>query len=121
LNAPRPEPQVLIVEDEWLLAELLEATVRSLGFNVVGPAATVDSAFDLLERERITMAVLDVSLGGARRSFPIARKLKERNVPFIFITGYLRTDLPPEFGDQKLLSKPLSLNTVGPALKAMLA
>ena len=121
VSSSKPPPRVLIVEDEWLLAELLEATVRGLGFDVAGPSPTVDQALAVLAREEVTMAVLDVSLGGTQRSFPVAHRLMERKIPFIFITGYVRTDLPPEFSNQALLSKPLRPEIVSAKLKAMLA
>jgi CheY-like chemotaxis protein len=114
-------PRVLILEDEWLLAELLEATVRGLGFDVAGPVPTVSHALELLAKDDVTMAVLDVSLGENERSYPVAHCLRERNIPFVFITGYLGTDLPDEFRNQPLLSKPLRAEMVGSKLKSMLA
>jgi CheY-like chemotaxis protein len=121
VNATKAPARVLIVEDEWLLAELLEATVRGLGLDVVGPASSVTSALELLNTETVTVAILDVSLGGEARSFPLAQTLLQRKIPFLFITGYLGTDLPPEFSRQILLSKPLRPETVGPKLRELLA
>ena len=114
-----PRLRVLIVEDEWLLAELLEDTVRDLGFEVVGPAASVSQALQLLAEEAVSVALLDVTLG-SEKSFPIARWLAERGIPFLFLTGHLQTDLPVEFGQRVLLSKPLAEGVLGPQLFALI-
>ena len=121
MNAQPLPPRVLIVEDEWLLAELLEATIRGLGFDVVGPTSNVADALALLAAEPVTIAMLDVSLGGTQRSFAVARELLERKIPFAFITGYSHTDLPPEFSGQALLNKPLRSEIIGPKLRSLLA
>jgi CheY-like chemotaxis protein len=113
-------PQVLIVEDEWLLAETVEEAVRDLGYDVMGSVATVREALDLICREVITAAVLDISLNHGEKSFPIARALRERRIPFLFLTGYLNEDLPPEFSGEPTASKPLIMRLFGPQLAAIL-
>jgi DNA-binding response OmpR family regulator len=95
-----------LVEDEWLLADILEETVREMGFNVSGPVPTVPQALTLLDGDLIGSAILDVSLGPSQKSYPIARILMERRIPFLFVSGYHEKDLPSEFRAIPLCSKP---------------
>jgi DNA-binding response OmpR family regulator len=111
--------RVLIVEDEWLLADTLADCLRDYGGDIVGPAPSVAAALELVDREPITAAILDISLGG-EKSFPIARALRDRKIPFVFTTGYLTGDLPTEFRDVELVSKPFDQNILATFLAAML-
>jgi CheY-like chemotaxis protein len=113
-------PRVLVVEDEWLLAETVEEAIRDLGYDVMGSVATVREALELIGREEITVAVLDISLNHGEKSFPIARALRERGIPFLFLTGYLNEDLPPEFSGEPTASKPLIMRLFGPQLQSIL-
>lgn len=114
-------PRILIVEDEWLLAEIVEETVRDFGFDVAGPVPSVSLANSLVQEGGISAAILDVSLGDGEKSYPVARALIEKNVPFLFITGYLGTDLPSEFRNRPLLSKPLRAHVLRTHLESLLA
>ncbi len=77
---------VLIVEDEFLIAMDLAETVREAGAEVVGPAASVNEALDLLTSHEITVAVLDVNLG-KEMSLAIAERLLCDHIPFVYHTG----------------------------------
>jgi len=101
--------RVLIAEDELLVAMEVAQTLRDLGCEVLGPAATVEEALRLAQAEAGTIdaAVLDVNLAG-RPSFPAADILAGQGVPVVFATGY--GDLPEgQAGDGRtvLLRKPL--------------
>jgi CheY-like chemotaxis protein len=99
--------RVLVVEDILLVAEELSDTLKDWGCEVIGPAAQVGRALDLVEREKLDGALLDVNLG-KEHCFPIATVLRERRVPFIFLTGYdMPSAFPPEFKDIPRLPKPL--------------
>jgi DNA-binding response OmpR family regulator len=111
--------RILILEDEWLLAELVEDAVREFGFEVVGPVPSVKKAMELVESENITAAILDVSLGGGEKSFSVARALTERRIPFLFVTGYQDADLPVEFGDRTMLCKPVRLEALRDCLDGL--
>lgn len=97
---------VLIVEDEWLIADSLQHVCETAGYVVCGPAARVPEALALVASAPPDVAVLDVSLRG-ERSFPIARALTDKAVPFIFMTGYVSIDIPEEFRGAPLLNKPI--------------
>jgi CheY-like chemotaxis protein len=94
----RPPPKrVLVVEDESLVAMLLEDILADCGCEVVGPAATIADALALVRLGGVDLALLDVNLGAGVTSFPVADALKALAVPFIFVTSYgpggVRADL----------------------------
>jgi len=81
------EPQtVLVVEDEFFIAIELESVLRRSGFDVLGPASSVDQALDLLKSQRPDAAVLDVTLGGEKVT-PVAVLLKQWGVPFVLASA----------------------------------
>lgn len=98
--------RVLVVEDEFLAAKSLETSLRSLGCEVVGPASTVEEAIDLIKRESIDAAILDINLSPGT-SEPVARSLRYINRPFVFITGYSNISvLPDDLRGYVILTKP---------------
>jgi DNA-binding response OmpR family regulator len=113
IPAAKPErPRVLIVEDEWILADALADDLNGMGYDVAGPASSVAKALVLIEQENIDIAILDVSLGSGQKSFPIAAVLARRDIPFLFITGYQAADLIPDFAGKIVIAKPILLDTL---------
>lgn len=111
--------RVLVVEDESLVAMLLETILEDMGCTPVGPAVTVDEGLVLAEGESLDAALLDVNVAG-RQVFPVAQALKARGVPFVFSTGYGEGGLPDEWRGQPTLQKPFTESAVRDALtKAM--
>ena len=112
--------RVLIVEDESLVAMLLETILEDMGCAPVGPAATVDEGLRMIsEGAAVDAALLDVNVAG-KQVFPIAEALRERGVPFVFSTGYGEGGLPDEWRGQPTLQKPFTEAAVRDALmKAM--
>ncbi|MBW8303490.1 MAG: response regulator [Brevundimonas sp.] len=112
--------RVLIVEDESLVAMLLETILEDMGCVPVGPAATVDEGLRMAgEGEPVDAALLDVNVAG-KQVFPIAEALKTRGVPFIFSTGYGESGLPDKWRGHPTLQKPFTESAVRDALmKAM--
>ena len=110
--------RILIVEDEALVAMLLEDMLTELGFDVVGPAHTLPRALELLESEPVDAAILDVNLGNCR-SYPIAQKAAAKGIPFIFASGY---DSPGAQwdGPTRMLRKPFDNRTLRAAVVALL-
>lgn len=108
--------KVMIVEDEVFLALDLQDHLESLGLKVVGLAHTLDDALSLAETIDIDFAVLDINLRG-EKSLPVARRLRERDVPFLFVTGYDRSGLDPDLKDAVVLSKPLSRDHLETAIE----
>ena len=93
---------VLIVEDEYLIAMDLQATLEGDGWRVLGPAPSVQVALNILKEELPSVALLDVNLGRELVT-PVAEFLKARNVPFAVATAYPK---PEEFGGDILAEAP---------------
>jgi CheY-like chemotaxis protein len=101
---------VLVVEDEFYLADDLALELTSRGVTVVGPVADVEEALALLESGvEIDAAVLDINLRNVS-VFPVAEALQEREVPFVFATGYDRSAIPTQFTSVPRLEKPYNLS-----------
>ena len=109
--------RVLVVEDESLVAMLLETILEDMGCETVGPAATIDEGLRLAADPRLDAALLDVNVSG-RQVFPIAAALKDRGVPFVFSTGYGEGGLPDEWRGHATLQKPFTEAAVRAALMA---
>jgi CheY-like chemotaxis protein len=109
---------ILIVEDEPLIAMMLEDFVASLGHS---PAATTDNVEDALEhiaQGGFDLAILDVNLG-AKECWPVADALSERQIPFILATGGHVTPPPSDHANAPTLSKPFTLDSVREVLEGM--
>jgi DNA-binding response OmpR family regulator len=100
--------RVLVVEDEFLVATLIEDMLQSAGCVVSGPIARVAEALDAVDHETYDAAVLDVNLAGDRID-PVADALSRQNVPFMFVTGYNTGALPGEFAARPRLCKPFKM------------
>ena len=88
-----PARSILIVEDEPLIAMMLEDFLDSLGHRVHGTCDTVECALDETEKGGFDLAILDVNLKG-ENVWPVATRLREKNVPFVIATGG-HVDPPP--------------------------
>jgi CheY-like chemotaxis protein len=112
--------KILVVEDEGLVAMLLEAALLDFGYNVVGPASSTKKALKLLAAEAVDAAVLDVNLGDERVD-AVAEALNAASIPFIFASGYSDSSvLPNAFRDRVMLSKPYRVEQVLDALFQLL-
>jgi CheY-like chemotaxis protein len=96
---------VLIVEDEFLLGLSLQEDLAAAGAEVTGPISTVREALDIIATDAFDLALLDVNIRG-EMSFSVAEALLQRNVPFIFLTGYDSDALPEQLRRLPRLSKP---------------
>ena len=97
--------RVLVVEDEFLVALLLEDQLERLGCTIGPTASTLAEAMDAAAAESFDVAVLDVNLNG-EQSFPVAAALKARGTPFLFATGFGAAGIDPQFADAPVLQKP---------------
>jgi len=116
-----PRRRILVVDDEMLIAMLLEQMAQDLGYEVVGPALTIDEAMSFLERESFDCAVLDVSLGHGVSSAPIAEALRAKGIPFLFASGYGSKAAIENPGDEPILSKPFVTHDLAKALQHLLS
>ena len=104
--------RVLVVDDEMMVAMLLEDMLIELGCSVVGPVPNVAAALERLESERIDVALLDVNLSFGQSGYPVADDMVHRGIPFAFVTGYGSASLHPDYGDAPTLQKPFHLTAL---------
>jgi CheY-like chemotaxis protein len=116
----KPRCRVLVVEDEAMVAMLLEDMVLDFGSEVVGPIAKVHEAINLAQSAELDAAILDVNVDGSV-IFPVADILSDRGIPLIFATGYGPKVLPARFCNCPTLSKPFSYQSLVDVLRPILA
>ena len=112
--------RVLVVEDEFLIATLIEDMLLSAGCVVAGPIPRLAEALDAVDRGIFDAAILDVNLGGDR-VYPVADALSRRNVPFVFVTGYSTGALPEEYAGRPSLCKPFKMADLLGTLSSVVA
>jgi hypothetical protein len=111
---------VLLVEDSLIIALDAEDIVGRLGAEDIETVATVEGALDSIDVRRPSVAMLDINLGD-RSSYPIADRLLELGVPFLFATGYgEQANLPEAHRGRTVLQKPYTLENVARAMDALL-
>jgi CheY-like chemotaxis protein len=98
-----------------MIAMLIEDMLDEFGCKLVGPATNVPRALELIGKESIAVAVLDLNLDG-KDTYAIADALQRKNVPFIFATGYGSTGLRQEYGNRPVLPKPFQARDLEAAL-----
>ncbi len=110
---------ILIVEDEPFIALTLEDMLDELGFAHAGTVGQVSDALDLIGRDPVDCALLDVNLGSEKID-PVADLLASRGCPFIFTTGYGRSGIPSGHADRPVLQKPFRMDDLATILKRTL-
>jgi CheY-like chemotaxis protein len=112
--------RVLLVEDEMLVAMLVETMLIDLGHRITGPVGWLDQALTLAEREELDFAILDLNINGGK-AYPVAAALAVRGIPFIFSTGYGRGGLAAPFESCPTLQKPYLIEDLRDAIEALFA
>lgn len=98
--------EILLVEDEALVAAMLEDMLADFGCTLAGSAATIDEALAVVDAAtEIDAAILDVNLGG-QKVFPVADILTGRSVPIVFSTAYDPAGLPQRYPRARIIQKP---------------
>lgn len=107
--------QILVVEDEELISLMLVDVLEEFGAAILGPAGTVAEALRLVDTGGMTLALLDLSLKG-EVVYPVADRLAELGVPFVFLTGYGQGHLAARHAGAPLLTKPFGATQLGELL-----
>lgn len=97
---------ILVVEDEYLIADDLARELVEHGVTVIGPVATLEAALAAVAEERPDLAVLDINLRG-EAVFPLADLLSAQHIPYIFATGYAAAAIPDRFASVMRCEKPI--------------
>lgn len=104
--------RVLVVEDEYMMAQDLREALERQGAVVLGPVPSVPDALDLLRTGPAPdLAILDINLQG-EMAYPVADALRARDIPFLFTTGYDAEDIPPAYADVPRAEKPIELRPI---------
>jgi len=111
--------QILIVEDEPLIAMMLEDFLDILDRGVAGSVDSVAGALERIDQGGIDAAILDVNLRGGEKSTPVAAALAAAGVPFVFATGGSDDSVDEQFRDRPMLQKPFTMDGVAKALSAL--
>lgn len=103
------KPRVLLVEDEALVAMMIQETMTEFGFQVIGPVSTASEALAAARNSQFEAAVLDINLGDGM-VYTVAEILSKRGVPFVFVTGYDAESVDSRFTGVPVLQKPIERN-----------
>jgi CheY-like chemotaxis protein len=117
---PELSGSALLVEDEALVALMIEDMLTELGLDVIASIAQVASACEFAASAVFDVAILDVNVAG-ELVFPVARILRERRIPFLFSTGYGNPSLDDEFRSTLTIGKPFSAEQLAEKLRTLLA
>lgn len=110
---------VLLVEDEALVAMLIEDVLIELGHFVVAVGGRLGQALELAGEAKVDFAVVDLNLNG-ERTYLIAETLARRGIPFIFATGYGAAGVEPRWSRVPVLQKPFEPDELARAIDAAL-
>jgi CheY-like chemotaxis protein len=109
---------VLVVEDEEMIASVIEEMLLDLGCHQVWVAGNAKDAQAVLVQHRPHAVILDVNLGGDS-GFQLAQTLTDTKIPFIFATGYGRHGLPEQWATRPIMQKPFKMETLQAVLGAV--
>ncbi len=111
-----PSRRILLVEDEGMIAMLVEDMLEDLGHELVKVANRLEEAIAAARNESVDLAILDLNLGGVL-TYPAADVLVERGIPFIFATGYGSGGLKEAYSGWPTLQKPFDTEALGQAIQ----
>jgi len=107
--------QVLVVEDEALIAMYVETIVEQSGYDVAGVVSSIDDALAFIDDHTVDSAVLDIDLRG-RPVYPLAEVLKKRGIPFVYASSSSERAIPPAFRSGPVVQKPFAASELSRAL-----
>jgi DNA-binding response OmpR family regulator len=106
--------RILIVEDEPLIAMMLEDFLVELGKTHVATCDSIDGALAAIDAEQVDAAILDINLSGGEKTWPVADALAAKNIPFVLSSG--GEDAHPAYADRPRLAKPYTMDGLAAAL-----
>lgn len=108
--------QILVVEDESMVAMMIEDMLEDLGHQVIATSARMSDASKLVSNASADLAILDVNLNG-EETYPLADFLAAREIPFIFATGYGSSGIKPKWSAVPVLQKPFQSRELAEAIR----
>jgi DNA-binding response OmpR family regulator len=110
--------RVLVVEDEWMIADDITVALTKAGYAAVAVASSVQQALKQLDEQGCDVAVLDVNLGGASADL-VAQTLQLRSIPFLVVSGYASDTRSPTLAEAPFLAKPYIESELVAAIEAL--
>ena len=117
-SGARSQRRILVVEDEAMVAMLLEDMLADIGLETIGPVGRLSEAVDAARTGAFEAAILDVNLAG-QETYPVADVLIERGIPFVFATGYGVGGLRDAYRDRPVLQKPFQQSDLEDRITAL--
>jgi CheY-like chemotaxis protein len=114
-NTAMSSLHILVVEDESMVAMMIEDMLEDLGHNVVATSGRMPDASKLVAAASADLAILDVNLNG-EETYPLADSLAARAIPFIFATGYGSSGIKAEWSGVPVLQKPFQSRELAVAI-----
>lgn len=111
--------RVLVVEDEMMIAMMIEDILAELGHEVAGVAMRLPQALELAKGVDADVAILDINLDG-RKSFPAAQVLRDRGIKIIFASGYGSPGLEAPFTEDVIIKKPFETSDIRTAIQRVI-
>jgi two-component SAPR family response regulator len=112
--------RVLVVEDQYLIADDLSRALREFGAQVVGPVSNSEAAHAEMAQGQVDVAFLDINLND-EMVFPLADELERRGIPFIFATGHDAAIIPERFKSKPRLEKPFTAQSLQAVVRRFVA
>ncbi|HEY1637840.1 MAG TPA: response regulator [Rhizomicrobium sp.] len=109
----------LVVEDEILIAFLIQDMLKDAGFGEVIQAGSIGQAFAILEKMHPDVAILDLNLAG-EPAYPVAEHLQSLGIPFAFASGYGMTGVSGAWAQTPVIQKPFQAEVLLDTLSALL-
>lgn len=116
-SALSPGTRVFIVEDETIVAMLIEEMLEDLGYATAAHASTLTAALEFANQGDYQIGLLDINIIGGH-SFPVAAIMAQRGIPFVFCSGYGALGIPDLWADAICISKPFSMAQLDKALRS---
>jgi DNA-binding response OmpR family regulator len=110
--------RVLIVEDEWMVAKLIESTLADAGMEVIGKPGSVAKALQAIAASSPDIVVLDANLAGTSAE-PVARELEARGIPFLVVSGYAKEQKSGLLAQAPFITKPFELDALVAAVQQL--
>ena len=111
---------ILVVEDEYFLADDVATALHHMGAEVLGPLSDLQEAIKAVSDHDLAGAALDVNVRG-QAVYPLAKELQARGIPFLFMTGYGQEAILPEYRDVLRYEKPFDAKILACELAALVA
>jgi DNA-binding NtrC family response regulator len=111
---------ILIIEDEFMMALMLEEMLKDLGYSISGKIGNIDSALLQIQNTAFDAVILDVNLDG-HMTYQLADFFIDKKIPFLFSTGYAQESILNQYAGYMTLQKPYTREQLKTHLEKLLS